>query len=69
MVYHIDANIDENGNIHTDVQKVYPDGNKVGNNTIVEWTCNLPNAGIYRDYVYIDVEEGCIWKKIRLRIW
>lgn len=36
-VYHIDPNIDENGNIHTDVQEVDPEGNKVGDKTIVEY--------------------------------
>lgn len=36
-VYHIDPNIDENGNMHTDTQKVDSDGNKVGDKTIVEY--------------------------------
>ena len=36
-VYHIDPNIDENGNIHTDIQEVDSEGNKVGDRTIVEY--------------------------------
>lgn len=36
-VYHIDPNIDENGNMHTDTQKVDSEGNKVGDKTIVEY--------------------------------
>lgn len=36
-VYHIDPNSDENGNIHTDVQKVDSEGNKVGDKKIVEY--------------------------------
>lgn len=36
-VYHIDPNVDENGNIHTDTQEVDPEGNKVGEKTIVEY--------------------------------
>jgi hypothetical protein len=36
-VYHIDPNIDENGNMHTDVQEVDSEGNKVGDKTIVEY--------------------------------
>ena len=36
-VYHIDPNVDENGNIHTDTQEVDSDGNKVGDKTIVEY--------------------------------
>lgn len=35
-VYHINPNVDEKGNIHTDVQKVDSEGNRVGNKTIVE---------------------------------
>lgn len=35
-VFHIDPNMDENGNIHTDVQAVDADGNKVGEKTVVE---------------------------------
>ena len=36
-VYHIDSNVDENGNIHTDTQEVDSEGNKVGDKTIVEY--------------------------------
>lgn len=36
-VYHIDPNVDKNGNIHTDTQKVDSEGNKVGDKTIVEY--------------------------------
>lgn len=36
-VYHIDPNIDENGNMHTDTQEVDSEGNKVGDKTIVEY--------------------------------
>lgn len=36
-VYHIDPNVDENGNIHTDTQEVDSEGNKVGDKTIVEY--------------------------------
>ncbi len=36
-VYHIEPHIDENGSIHTDVQKVDTEGNKVGDKTIVEY--------------------------------
>ena len=36
-VYHIDPNIDENGNTHTDIQKVDSDGNKFGDKSIVEY--------------------------------
>lgn len=36
-VYHIDPNVDESGNIHTDVQKVDSDGNKVGDRIIAEY--------------------------------
>ena len=36
-VYHIDPNIDENGNMHTDTQEVDSEGNKVGEKTIVEY--------------------------------
>lgn len=36
-VYHIDPNVDENGNIHTDTQEVDSEGNKVGEKTIVEY--------------------------------
>lgn len=36
-VYHIDPNVDENGNIHTDIQEVDSEGNKVGEKTIVEY--------------------------------
>lgn len=36
-IYHIDPNVDENGNIHTDTQEVDSEGNKVGNKTIVEY--------------------------------
>lgn len=36
-VYHIDPNIDENGNMHTDIQKVDAEGNKIGDKTIVEY--------------------------------
>lgn len=35
-VFHIDPNVDNNGNIHTDVQTVDSDGNKVGEKTVVE---------------------------------
>lgn len=35
-VFHIDPNMDENGNIHTDIQEVDSDGNKVGEKTVVE---------------------------------
>lgn len=36
-VYHIDPNIDENGDMHTDTQEVDSEGNKVGDKTIVEY--------------------------------
>lgn len=36
-VYHIDPNIDENGNMHTDTQEVDSEGNKVGDKTVVEY--------------------------------
>ena len=36
-VYHIDPNVDENGNIHRDTQEVDSEGNKVGDKTIVEY--------------------------------
>ena len=36
-VYHIDPNVDENGYIHTDVQEVDSEGNKVGDKIIVEY--------------------------------
>ena len=36
-VYHIDPEADENGNIHTDTQKVDSEGNKVGEKTVVEY--------------------------------
>lgn len=36
-IYHIDPNIDETGNIHTDTQKVDSEGNKIGDKTIVEY--------------------------------
>lgn len=36
-VYHIDSNIDENANIHTDIQEVDAIGNKFGEKTIVEY--------------------------------
>ncbi len=36
-IYHIDPNVDENGNIHTDIQKVDSEGNKIGEKTIVEY--------------------------------
>lgn len=36
-VYHINPNMDENGNIHTDIQKVDSEGNKVGEKEIVEY--------------------------------
>lgn len=36
-VYHIDPNIDENGNIHTDIQEVDSEGNKIGEKIIVEY--------------------------------
>lgn len=36
-VYHIDPNVDENGNIHTDTQEVDSEGNKAGDKTIVEY--------------------------------
>ena len=36
-VYHVDPNIDENGNMHTDVQEIDSEGNKVGEKTIVEY--------------------------------
>lgn len=36
-VYHIDPNIDEKGNTHTDIQKVDSEGNKFGDKTIVEY--------------------------------
>lgn len=35
-VFHIDPNIDENGNMHTDVQELDSDGNKVGEKKVVE---------------------------------
>ena len=35
-VFHIDPNVDNDGNIHTDVQTVDSDGNKVGEKTVVE---------------------------------
>lgn len=35
-VFHIDPNEDQNGNIHTDIQDVDSDGNKVGEKNIVE---------------------------------
>lgn len=35
-VYHIDPNIDEDGCIHTDIQKVDSEGNKIGEKTDVE---------------------------------
>ena len=36
-VYHIDPNVDENGNIHADIQEVDSEGNKVGEKAIVEY--------------------------------
>lgn len=36
-VYHIDPNADENGYMHTDVQEVDSEGNKVGDKIIVEY--------------------------------
>lgn len=36
-VYHIDPNLDGNGNMHTDTQEVDSEGNKVGDKTIVEY--------------------------------
>ena len=36
-IYHVDPNVDENGNIHTDIQEVDSEGNKVGDKTIVEF--------------------------------
>lgn len=36
-VYHIDPNIDENGNMHADTQEVDSEGNKTGEKTIVEY--------------------------------
>lgn len=36
-VYHINPNIDEKGNTHTDIQKVDSEGNKFGDKTIVEY--------------------------------
>lgn len=36
-VYHINPNVDENGNMHTDIQKIDSEGNKVGDKTIVEY--------------------------------
>lgn len=36
-IYHIDPNVDENGNMHTDTQEVDSEGNKCGDKTIVEY--------------------------------
>lgn len=36
-VYHVDPNVDENGNTHADTQEVDSDGNKIGEKTIVEY--------------------------------
>lgn len=36
-IYHIDPNIDENNNMHTDIQKVNSEGNKIGDKTVVEY--------------------------------
>ena len=36
-VYHVDPNVDENENIHTDTQEVDSEGNKVGDKMIVEY--------------------------------
>ncbi|SHK77428.1 hypothetical protein SAMN02745136_03311 [Anaerocolumna jejuensis DSM 15929] len=36
-VYHIDPNVDDNGNTHTDTQEVDSEGNKVGEKIIVEY--------------------------------
>lgn len=36
-VYHIDPNLDENGNIHTDIQEVDSEGGKIGDKAIVEY--------------------------------
>lgn len=36
-IYHIDPNIDENGYMHTDIQEVDSEGNKIGEKTIVEY--------------------------------
>lgn len=36
-IYHIDPNIDENNNMHTDIQKVDSEGNKIGDKTVVEY--------------------------------
>ncbi len=36
-VYHIDPNVDENGNIHTETQEIDSEGNKLGDKTIVEY--------------------------------
>ena len=49
-VYHIDPIIDENGNIHTDIQEVDAEGNKVGEKTIVEYFDKNGNCIEQSDY-------------------